>query len=597
MHISHTAKLRLINAPVFHPDDMVEVSLKQSKFHHSDEYRRLESSTRQVSKDKPMLEKFNDIQIRYKLWALIFLMSLGTGALILISLFSLHSSMLTDRQERTRNLVEVGYSTINHYYQLSQSGEMTENQAQVAAIEMVRSLRYDEEEYFWINDMKARMLMHATKPELEGQDLSQMKDPGGIRIFSEFVNLVKKEGEGFLDYQWPKPGHKNPVDKSSFVKGFQPWNWVIGSGVYMDEMAPVFVNTLIQYGIAVGILSVVIGGVALFIIQLVTQRVSRLQQIMMEVEESGDLRQRVDFSSADELGSMASSFNKMMGAFQNIVKEVSASSRQLDGIVLQTNELSQRTSEGAQVQLRDTESTASAMLEMAASAQETTSIAEKASLAANQVKEQSSQGLTVISITNSSIQQLAGEVANATETIHNLRNFVTQIETILDVISGVSEQTSLLALNAAIEAARAGEQGRGFAVVADEVRNLAQRSQASTKEIHDMIDSLRQQTLETVEVMETAQRKAEEGVAQSNQAGDTFRQIASGIEDISNLNGQIMVAASEQSRVAEQISQSITNIAGVSEQTAGDTSRIRHSVDELDECAEQLGSLIHQFTT
>ncbi len=172
-----------------------------------------------------------------------------------------------------------------------------------------------------------------------------------------------------------------------------------------------------------------------------------------------------------------------------------------------------------------------------------------------------------------------------------------EIETVLDVIGQVSDQTNLLALNAAIEAARAGEQGRGFAVVADEVRQLAQRSQGSAVQIQDMIESLRNQTLSTVDVMEKAQTLAQEGAEQAIQAGDSFSEITQGIKEISHLNQQITLASNEQTQVAEAISCNITNINGVTEETSQDNKNMGENILELKECANQLRTLISEFST
>jgi methyl-accepting chemotaxis protein len=152
------------------------------------------------------------------------------------TLYDKRESMLSAKREQTRNLVEVAHGILAQSYGLEQSGELKREQAQQRAIQLLRTLRYDQKEYFWINDMHPRMVMHPFKPELDGQDLSDNADPNGKKLFIAFVDAVKRSGAGYVDYMWPKPGVAEPVDKVSYVKGFQPWGWVIGSGIYIDDV-------------------------------------------------------------------------------------------------------------------------------------------------------------------------------------------------------------------------------------------------------------------------------------------------------------------------------------------------------------------------
>ncbi|OUR70546.1 hypothetical protein A9Q77_07300 [Marinomonas sp. 42_23_T18] len=544
-----------------------------------------------------MLNALNNIHIRYKLWAIIALMSIGTSGLIGVSLFSLYMTQFQDRQDRTQDLVEVAHGTLNYYYQTALTEGTDQSLAKQQAFEAIRALRYEGNEYFWINDMSSVMLMHPVNPALEGKDMSSFEDVNGVKVFAEFLKVIKQDGAGFVGYMWPKAGETEPTAKNAYVKEFKPWHLIIGTGVYLDALYQQFFDNLLRFGIAVILLTLFIGGTALFIIYLVTSRVIRLKDIMLGVAQSGDLTRRVDFKGKDELGIMASSFNQMMSSFQLIVDKVGSSSSQLDDIVVQSNHISEKTTLGVETQLKETEHTASAMLQMAASAQQANDISAIANNKALEVQQQSKQGLAIITTSNDKIKSLAQNVAHATTSIHQLRNNVMEIEGVLEVIGQVSDQTNLLALNAAIEAARAGEQGRGFAVVADEVRHLAQRSQGSAVEIHDMIENLRNQTLATVDVMEKAQSMAQEGVEQAVQAGTSFSDITQGINEISDLNQQITLASNEQTQVAEEISRNINNINAVTEDTSKANSAMGTSILELKQCAGQLRSLIAEFST
>jgi methyl-accepting chemotaxis protein len=153
---------------------------------------------------------------------------LGIIVLTGLFLFSEKAMLLRERESNVRQTVETVEKLVAHYYDLSSKNKMSEADAKQAAKDAVRALRYGTDEYFWINDINNRMVMHPIKPALDGTDLSENKDPTGKRFFAEMVQTVKDHGEGFVFYMWPKPGSETPVGKVSFVKGFTPWGWVIG---------------------------------------------------------------------------------------------------------------------------------------------------------------------------------------------------------------------------------------------------------------------------------------------------------------------------------------------------------------------------------
>jgi methyl-accepting chemotaxis protein len=164
--------------------------------------------------------------------------------LCVISMLVLNSEssiLLKDRQEKAQNLVETAYGIVAHFESLSRAGKMSPEEAKKTALETLRTLRYDKDQYFWVNDNVPVMIMHPFKPELEGQNLMQSKDPNGKLLFVEFVKTATSAaGGGFVDYFWPKPGSAEAVPKLSYVKGFEPWGWVIGTGIYIDDMDAIF---------------------------------------------------------------------------------------------------------------------------------------------------------------------------------------------------------------------------------------------------------------------------------------------------------------------------------------------------------------------
>lgn len=203
--------------------------------------------------DAPYPRRHDSFFAHHGLWApgvrLFRQMQFGSKALVislaflvpLISLIVWLQSTLVDdamtaREKATRQHVEVAHGVLTSAHALETSGKLTRDEAQRLARDTVAALRYDGKEYFWINDMHPRVVMHPIKPELDGQDVSATKDPNGLALFAAFVDQVRREGQGFVAYQWPRPGAVEPVDKLSYVKGFAPWGWVIGSGIYIDDL-------------------------------------------------------------------------------------------------------------------------------------------------------------------------------------------------------------------------------------------------------------------------------------------------------------------------------------------------------------------------
>ena len=144
--------------------------------------------------------------------------------------------LMSAKQTKTRHLVESAHSLLGHFHQLQRDGKLSEQQAKDAASTAIEKLRYETQDYFWINDMYPKVVMHPIKPALNGKDVSKVKDANGQLLFVEFVNVAKKKGQGIVYYMWPKPGSENPVEKVSYIKLFKPWGWIVGTGVYVDDV-------------------------------------------------------------------------------------------------------------------------------------------------------------------------------------------------------------------------------------------------------------------------------------------------------------------------------------------------------------------------
>ena len=537
----------------------------------------------------------NRMRVVHKLWLVVGIALVGLALYSTMSTLGHRDSLFEDRKVKTRHVVETAWGVMERFHALERDGAMSRDEAQAAAIGMLRTFRYDEKEYFWINDMQPRVVMHPIKLQLDGKDVSGTKDPNGKRLFVAFVDEVKRNGAGFVDYLWPKPGHDQPVPKISYVKGFQPWGWVVGSGIYVDDVDALFLHeVMVSAGVFGGLLALIVLLSAL-VVRSVTQPIERLQSVVHEVVDNGNLTVRARIEQRDEVGLMGSAFNGMLDQLQSFVGQVARGVEQVSSAAHQLAAVTEQTSQGVLSQRNQTDQAATAMTEMSSTAQEVARNAGEAAAAAQSADQEANNGKRVVSATVESIDNLAREVEKASQVIHKLEEDTDAIGTVLDVIRGIAEQTNLLALNAAIEAARAGEQGRGFAVVADEVRTLATRTQSSTEEIQQMITTLQGGARDAVAVMEEGRVQAQASVEQAALAGESLGAITEAVTRINDMNNQIASAAEEQSAVSEEVNRNVVAISDVADETAAGAEQTSQSGRELQRLAETLSGMVERY--
>jgi methyl-accepting chemotaxis protein len=534
-------------------------------------------------------------KVKHKLWSIGIATFIGCLLILALALLSLKENLLEDRKLKTQQLVEVAHSQLAHYYQLERDGIVSGAQARAQAQAAIAAMRFADGAYFWINDMGPRMVMHPIKPEMNGQDLRHNSDPNGVYLFNEMVQRVKEQGKGFVRYSWAKPGHAQPVPKISFVQGFEPWGWIIGTGIYVDDVDEIFQVEARQLG-GIALLFILISGLlALSIIRRLSGQIHDLHNTMQVVHDSGNLTHRANPMGRDELAHMGHAFNHMLAQFQEILSHISHAISRQGETSIEMSSVTAQTSEGMERQRQETELLATAMTEMSATAREVAHSAAQASAAAVDATRQAGSGQQVVNDAIASIHDLATDVEQASEVIHQLEGDVENIGGILEVIRGIADQTNLLALNAAIEAARAGEQGRGFAVVADEVRTLARRTQESTEEIQSMIQILQDRSRSAVSVMTRGRSQAEQGVERAALAGESLCAITAAVTRINDMNTQIANAAEEQTAVAEEMNRNIISINQVAVETAQGGQLVRLASEGLNRLTSESRSLLAQF--
>lgn len=543
-----------------------------------------------------MNQVFRSIGIKPRMVLVVITTIISIIALVSFSLNQTYKMQIKEKQTTTQDLIETAVSLIEHEYKAFQSGKKSEDDAKESALRAIESLRYGDNDYFWINDMNAVMLMHPIKPALNGKNLYELKDKNGKQFFKSFVDIVKAKGHGNESYLWPKPGHEAPVEKVSYVTGFKPWGWVVGTGIYIDDVEKAFWEvassqiTIASIGLAVTVL------ILFMIANSIIGPMDETNRAMRNISQGdGDLTLRLDASGKDEMSQLARSFNLFVDQIQSVIKEVDSSTGRVAAAAEQLSQATHQSTAAMHRQTTETDQVATAINEMAATIHQVAQSAISASETTRSAEQQTHSGKDDIHATTRTIASLSDEVGRATDVIKQLDEQANNIASVLDVIGGIAEQTNLLALNAAIEAARAGEQGRGFAVVADEVRTLASRTQDSTHEIEKMIELLQAGAKQAVTVMEASVTSTRSTMERADITQTALEEIAGNMQQVNDMISQIASAAEQQSAVAEQISASVVSIVDLSSQSSDSAEQTRQASGELSSLAGELKQLIHRF--
>lgn len=464
-----------------------------------------------------------------------------------------------DRQSLVQHQVETASGVLKWAHQLETSGKVPREEAQAMAKAAMAELRYGDKEYFWINDLQGTMLMHPFAPELVGKGGDSIRDPNGFLVVAEAANKARNEGSGFISYLWPRPGKDAPVEKVSYVQRFEPWGWVVASGLYLDDLHDEFIASAMRIGAGVLVLTLLVGGFGFRISLAISSGIKKAVEVVKGMSQ-GDLTAHIQPRGTDEVALLLRAMDAMQNTLSTLVNAVRLGS---ESVATASSEIAQ----GNHDLSARTESQASALEETAASMEQLSATVKQNADSARQANQ--------LAVNASSVAVQGGEVVGqVVETMKEINTSSRKIVDIIGVIDGIAFQTNILALNAAVEAARAGEQGRGFAVVASEVRSLAGRSAEAAKEIKQLINA-------SVE-------RVEHGTALVDQAGVTMTDVVSAIRRVTDLMGEISAASTEQSLGVSQVGEAVTQMDQVTQQNAALVEEMAAAASSLRSQAQDL---------
>ncbi|CCE96125.1 Methyl-accepting chemotaxis protein 4 [Sinorhizobium fredii HH103] len=565
-------------------------------------------------------------RISARLYALVAFGLLAMAAALTFGLIQAQDKLVGERKAMLSAMNENAVAVFEAYHKQEGAGTLSREEAQKRALEAIKAMRYQDSGYFWVNDMQPTMVMHPIKPELDGKDLSQNKDPNGKFLFVEFVKTVQAEGRGFVDYYWPKPGAEEPVLKYSHVAGFKPWGWVVGTGVYADDLAAMFRERAWQVGGILAAAALAILLAALAIVRSVVRPVERLKVSMQAIADEDVSSEVPETDRADEIGQMA----KVLLVLRDSVKErLELRSREVEqqdrlNAERRGNEALQRSTASAQAEAMET---LGAALERLASGDLTAEVGRIAP-EYGKLKHDFNTAVAalrdVIGAISQSTEIVHGSAGDISEAANNLaRRTEQQAAALEETAAALDEITSTVrhASDRAVEArdmvnetkASAAKSG-GIVRNAIDAMGRIEDSSSRISQIIGVIDEIAFQTnllalnagveaarageagrgfaVVAQEVRELAQRSAGAAKEIKGLIGTSVKEVGAGVELVRSTGDALM----EIEALVNQVNEQVASIATAAREQATGLQEVNTAVNSMDQMTQQNAAMVEETT-
>jgi len=512
-------------------------------------------------------------------------------------LWTLRVASTIDNKSRVTEIFQTTYNLITNMENMVEEGKIEEAKAKELTITILRNNIYKDNEYVYVADENLTFLAAPLDPQLHDTSFHEFRDSEGRSVGQILENAINQNPNGMAEYTWSLKMPDGSIDKKlSIAEKTHKWNWIVGTGIGETEVNERFWATAQwQFGLAFIIASLILSILMIAIKRMLALLGGEPHDVRSAIQTVAAGQIVTQFETKAPEGSIYQAVQTMNLSLAELVEHLTQSMIALKDELSDVHSRSSTVSQLTEDQHQSTEMIATAITEMASSANNVAESAQQTAINTDNADKQSLRTQELINATVSNIEGLAEQLSTASTAVAELDNEVNSIVKVLDVIGDIAEQTNLLALNAAIEAARAGEQGRGFAVVADEVRNLAGRTQGSTKEIQQMISNLQEGSHNAISTMEVCAETSKSAVSESKNASDALQQIVTALETISSMSHQIASASEEQKYVSEDITQRVNIIEESGQQLVKVIADSQNSTQTLTELADDLETWLNKF--
>jgi len=526
---------------------------------------------------------------------------------------TIENNLYHEKESALKNIVESNLSAISYFHSKIGDG-LNEDEAMAKAKESIALSRYGERgnDYFFIIDKKPNMVMHPIKPALDGKDVSGSKDDNGLALFVEMVDVVRKNnGAGYVEYYWQyysEEGRTEP--KLSYVAEFKPWGWILGTGVYINDIQENVAKARNKF-MVIEFVILLIGIAVYYVLSLfITNPLIKAVNILKDIAQGeGDLTQRMKSDSEDEIGQVAKWFNVFIEKVQSIISDITQNTETLAASGTELNAIAEEMRKGVDGTVEKSNTVSAAAEEMSSNMDSVTGAVDETTVKLNTVSagtEEMSSSINEIAqnaskstdITKNAVHQ----AQKASDQVNQLATAAHEMVKITDTIAEISDQTNLLALNATIEAARAGDAGKGFAVVANEIKELARQTAEATELIATQLHGVEMNSESTAKEIKNITNVINEIdnvvgaiAAAVEEQNATTSENSRGINEISGNMNEIKETVSQSSQASSQIAEEISEVNQSTNEMGNSAAQVQNSSEELSQMVEKLKGLVGQF--